>query len=335
MFRSGNYILGDGKVEGNQSLFAFQFSASDANNPTVAKGHYPASWQVTPSFSSCTGNCSVTVTVGAGYTGSNNITIGPYILTGSLAGSSTENVLIGYGAPAANGQNIINDVFVGSEAGSGVITTSYSVLIGAKTGNTLSTGQEDVIIGAAGGRSLTDGSFNVMIGSQAAGDNSCLTGGVQQDIIIGADLCLPSATASGQLTIANAIFGYNNTGALRNSSTGEIALFYNQPISPTMTFAVSDGGGTTTYGTHMGFKQTTAPGIVNGTLDANASDGAGTIILTGANPVVTFHIAWATGAHCTVSSPSGTAFTYNPNPTSALTLIGGASGDTAIYLCFQ
>jgi hypothetical protein len=100
------------------------------------------------------------------------------------------------------------------------------------------------------------------------------------------------------------------------------------------TLFVSDMAGAETYGVHLGFKQTTAPGITNGALDANASDVGGTITLSAANPVLSFNKTWATTPHCVISSPSGTAFTYSVS-TSALTITGGANTNTVTYICIQ
>jgi hypothetical protein len=102
----------------------------------------------------------------------------------------------------------------------------------------------------------------------------------------------------------------------------------------TGTLSISDAGGTNAFGTHIAVQQTTAPGVTNATLDAHASDVAGTLTLTAANPVVTFHVAYSSVPHVFISSPSGTAFTYSVS-TTGITITGGASGNTFTYVVLQ
>lgn len=96
---------------------------------------------------------------------------------------------------------------------------------------------------------------------------------------------------------------------------------------------VTDGAGSGTNA-HIAVKQTTAPTVTNGSVDANASDVSGTITLSAANPVMTFNKLMSTVPHCVVSSPSGTAFTYSVT-TSGIAFTGGANGNTISYICVR
>lgn len=73
-----------------------------------------------------------------------------------------------------------------------------------------------------------------------------------------------------------------------------------------------------------------------GALDANASDGTGTVTGGTASTgwVLTFRAAWATVPHCTISSPSGSAFTSYAVTLTTLTLVNAsATGNVYTYSC--
>jgi hypothetical protein len=118
---------------------------------------------------------------------------------------------------------------------------------------------------------------------------------------------------------------FTNQGALNIGSTLN---------KMTAALVIGDSDNANTYGTHVAVQQTTAPTVTNGTVDAHASDVAGTITLTAANPVLTFHVGYATVPHVVISSPSGASFTYAVSA-NAVTFTGGATGDTVTYIVVQ
>jgi hypothetical protein len=152
-------------------------------------------------------NAGIGITTGAG-----NTYIGRQ--TGLQQQTGSNNVAIGYQAALGNSINYngSNDTFIGSFSG-------YNVATGS---------QYNAFLGYNAGKSLTTGTQNTWLG--AAINNANLTTG-SQNIVIGYDLSLPSATASGQLDIANFIYGTGLTGTGTTISGGSIGLGLNAPTA--------------------------------------------------------------------------------------------------------
>jgi hypothetical protein len=134
--------------------------------------------------------------------------------TGLQQQTGSNNVAIGYQAALGNSINYNgnNDTFIGSFSG-------YNVATGS---------QYNAFLGYNAGKSLTTGTQNTWLG--AAINNANLTTG-SQNIVIGYDLSLPSATASGQLDIANFIYGTGLTGTGTTISGGSIGLGLKAPTA--------------------------------------------------------------------------------------------------------
>jgi hypothetical protein len=120
-------------------------------------------------------------------------------------------------------------------------------------------------------------------------------------------------------------------------STGQIGFYF--AGTPYGTIVFSDGGGTTTYGTHMAVVQTTAPTITAGTatVDTQASDVAGTVTegTTQTGFTLTFNKAWHTTPHCVVTSRTGVVTTYTPGISTLIVSNASATGDVFDYVCLQ
>ena len=104
-------------------------------------------------------------------------------------------------------------------------------------------------------------------------------------------------------------------------------------FSPTGALYISDRGGAATYGNHIAFHQASGITVTNGTLDAKASDVAGTITLSAAAPVLTFKVPFQGVPHALVYSTGA-----NPGCTVSylsLTCTGGTSGDKITYIVLQ
>jgi hypothetical protein len=139
-----------------------------------------------------------------------------------------------------------------------------------------------------------------------------------------------TGTSTGQFVANTTWFNSAGTGVAMITNSGAMGVGFATNGSFNAQFIIGDNAGTSEFGTHIAVKQTTAPGITNATLDATASDVAGTLTLTAANPVLTFHVAYPTAPHCGLSFPSGTAIPYSVSATS-ITFTGGASGNTVTY----
>ncbi|WP_370738871.1 beta strand repeat-containing protein, partial [Nubsella zeaxanthinifaciens] len=142
--------------------------------------------------------------------GSLNTAIGPFALHENTTGS--ENVAIG--GALTNNTTGFGNIGIG-QAGQGIITGNYNVVLGygalqGGSGN----GNRNIVVGAYAGNNLTTGSNNLILGDNAN---------------------VPSATATHQMSIMNAIFGSGLNGTV-TSPKGSIGI--NQP-SPTNTLHVT------------------------------------------------------------------------------------------------
>jgi hypothetical protein len=144
-----------------------------------------------------------------------------------------------------------------------------------------------------------------------------------------------NATGTGTGAFGYAMTLFDSSSVMRAFFTNQGALNIGSTINRmTAALVIGDSNDANTYGTHVAVQQTTAPTVTNGTVDAHASDVAGTITLSAANPVLAFHVGYASVPHVVISSPSGASFTYSVS-TNAITFTGGAAGDTVTYIVVQ
>lgn len=192
----------------------------------------------------------------AGSGGSRNIGVGGQALA-TISGF--DNVALGYQA-LANSGNTQQCVAIGTAAlgGASAVATQNNVAIGFQTMmqctanvnvfvgascNPNGTGAGNTGIGNAAGAALTSGVANTFLGSGV----SFVTSG-SNNVTIGSSCQVPSATANGQLSIQNAIYGTGNTAIGSTPGTGKIGINNN---APTYTFDVLTGNvgvGTTGFG---------------------------------------------------------------------------------------
>lgn len=153
-----------------------------------------------------------------------------------------------------------NNFFVGQSAGNFTLSGSANTGMGAATLTALTTGigntgngQATLFANTTGGSNTASGNLALttnIIGSSSsafganalqlstgsqnsafgasAGDN--ITTGTQ-NLILGFNIDAPSATANGQLSIQNAIFGTGNTGTGITVSTGNIGIYTPAPTA--------------------------------------------------------------------------------------------------------
>jgi hypothetical protein len=280
----------------------------------------------------------------------NSIAIGDGALVGNASDSASDIIAIGRnavaGAALTTGNRIVaigssaalaitaanNDVFIGWQSGLAATGAFRETYVGYQTG-LVATGNvhDNVLLGQSAGAGLTSGSTNTVLGSAGNNvSNACVTSG-SNNTEVGFGVCVPTATSSNQLAISNLIYATGVSGTGTTVSPGRVGI---GTKAPNAALTLGDAGGTNNDG-HLGVLQTgTAVSTTNGALNATASDVAGTITLSAANPVVTFGHTWATAPTCVISSPTGTAFTYAVS-TSTLTLTGGANTNTVSYHCVQ
>jgi hypothetical protein len=332
-----NYTLGDGSGESQKDLFGVNFSVYDAANPTVLKGHYPARWNISIGYS-CTGTCGETATIGAGFTGSSNIVMGYGSFQNEILSTASNNLIIGNNIGGANTTTATYNVILGSQAAQNITTGNFNVGEGWQVLNACTNCSRNVAIGGKAGFGITSGTTNVIIGDQVVAGQTCITGG-SSNIELGQGACVPSPTSNNQMSIANAIWGLNNSGTGATGSTGQIGVM---TPAPNATFTIGDGAGAATYGSHIGVLQTTAPVLsacgTSPSLSVTASDTHGTITqgATATGCVVTFNKAYATAPDCVVTSPTGSALISYSVTTTALTMVNAsASGNKYSYMCMQ
>ena len=323
-----NYALGDGVIEGSHNLFSYQWQYSDpTNHPTEITGHIPGNWQTSIALTSCTGTCGETVTIAGPSTGSSNYIVGDAFKWPGMV-NPVGNVVFGSAFTSMAVSPSYNSV-VGAGIMPVAISPNFNMVLSYNALTVCTSCGRNVVSGAYQFPQMTTGQGNDVTGDGATSASQITTGNYNSINGSGADV--PSPTAWWQASYKNLIYMLNASGQGQTVSPGQVGI---ATQTPTATFTIGDAGGTSADGNHIAFTQTTAPTATNGTLDAHASDVAGTVTLTAANPVVTFKVAFATAPHCTVSSPSGTAFTYAASITS-LTITGGSATNTAVYTCLQ
>jgi hypothetical protein len=158
-------------------------------------------------------------------TGGNNLSIGSNALNGIAIG---DNQNVGVGNSAGTSLNGSQNVFIGALAGGAGVTatTNNNVLIGAVAGANVQGTGSHCLIGRGAGNNVSTGLGNTVIGcSDQFGDNagSTITTG-SQNIVIGMFCDVPNATANGQMSIQNIIYGTGNTQGGVNISTGWIGI---------------------------------------------------------------------------------------------------------------
>ncbi|KFE97199.1 hypothetical protein IX39_20605 [Chryseobacterium formosense] len=177
-------------------------------------------------------------------TGESNTAVGTYSLLNNTNGDS--NIGVGFSALHANTSGSFNTA-LGINALSANITANFNTAIGFRTMRTSSgepgsnnvalgayayegdggatdygLGSNNTVLGGYSGRFLT-GSNNTFLGYRSgySGVDEALSG--SNNIIIGNSTYVPSATASNQLNIGNAIFGTGMSGST-GSPAGNIGI---------------------------------------------------------------------------------------------------------------
>lgn len=232
------------------ALFAYASSTNKAtvlglnaggNNATTSAS---ASQMVAIGYQALTALTTGQNNVGIGYqaaeqvtTGARNIMIGSG--TGFSVKTTSDNVYIGNnagnGAGSSNGKNIA----IGSSAlngGGGASSQSGDISIGYQSGLVTLSGGFNVFLGYQAGAGVTTGQDNILLATATSSTAIAnLTTG-SQNVMIGANISFPSATASGQLNIQNIIFGTGNSAISTNVSVGKIGI---ATTTPWRTFSVA------------------------------------------------------------------------------------------------
>jgi hypothetical protein len=170
-----------------------------------------------------------------------NVAAGASSLVANTTGAG--NVAVGYGSLAANTTGTSN-VALGylsmnvSTTASGNISIGDSSLLACTTGLdnvavgglglcSVTTGGHNAVLGTFAAQSVTTGSYNVSIGDTALG--TVTTG--SQNVAIGKTADVPSASADGQLSLQNALYGVSNTGVSSTPSTGNLGVYVQAPTA--------------------------------------------------------------------------------------------------------
>jgi hypothetical protein len=120
----------------------------------------------------------------------------------------TQNVYVGNAGVFA-GSGFAN-VAVGDGAFASATVASHSVAVGVSCLSSCTVGLNNVAVGNGALSQITTGNTNIGIGYAVQ---------------------VPSATATGQLTIQNAIFGVNNIGNSNGTSTGNLGFYVQAPTA--------------------------------------------------------------------------------------------------------
>ena len=161
--------------------------------------------------------------------GSSNVAVGRLALN-VLNGSSADNTAVGHEAGNGNG----GSAFVGTGG-------SY---FGYETGFNIQSGSDyNTLLGFQSGYNVTTGWGNVLIGAASTTANGNLTTG-SNNIAIGNNISLPSATANGQLDIGNLLYGTGLMGTGNKLSAGNIGIGTTTPYSTLTVWGTNTAAGT-------------------------------------------------------------------------------------------
>lgn len=160
--------------------------------------------------------------LGYNTTGSRNTAFGKESLLKNVTG--TDNTTLGFAAGSGTLNNsFTGNTVIGSYSGFQLQTdANYNTILGYQAGYGISTGSSNLILATA---------------TSSASMTNLTTG--SQNILIGNNISLPSATANGQLNIGNLIYGAGITGTGSTLSPGYIGIGTQSPLN---NFVVSDGG---------------------------------------------------------------------------------------------
>lgn len=172
-------------------------------------------------------------------TGSFNFCLGYFCLGENTTGSN--NFSAGVNSSLYN-MSATNTVAIGGQAASGAavgvpFNNQGGVVIGFQAGSSFGTGSDwSTLIGHQSGYGLTTGGSNILIGAATSTNtiDTITTGSM--NIKIGTNTSFPSATANGQLSIGNQIYGTGMNGTGSTVSTGRIGI---ATTTPWRTFSVT------------------------------------------------------------------------------------------------
>jgi len=175
-------------------------------------------------------------------TGTRNNAIGGFALNAVTSGGHKNGVGYQSGAHITTGGD---NTCLGHRAGLGIVAENFNVSIGSQAmlqssgaNNCISIGanslffvaaDNNIAIGYQSGFNITSGADNILIGVNSGGASDVTTGA--NNIQIGSDVRVPSATASNQLCIGNYIYGTGLSGTGTTVSTALIGLGIKAPTA--------------------------------------------------------------------------------------------------------
>ncbi|CAB4169141.1 hypothetical protein UFOVP1413_51 [uncultured Caudovirales phage] len=165
----------------------------------------------------------------AANTAANTTGVGYSALNSNVSGTGNTAV----GSFALNAATGSGNTAVGMQAGQGSsLSATGLTIVGSQAGQSLTgAANYNALFGYQSGFGITSGTQNTLVGaSQNSGSYSQVTTG-SQNISIGFNVAVPTATASGQLSIGNFIYGTGLTGQTTTISTGKIGIGVKAPAT--------------------------------------------------------------------------------------------------------
>jgi hypothetical protein len=267
-------------------------------------------------------------------TGAGNTAIGRSALLATTSGQ--QNTAIGDLALTKNTTGVFN-VALGQNTGATNDVGFNNTLVGVNAG-TAGNGagfKLNALFGSGAGQGITTGASNTIIGAMntATSQSQVTTGG--NNVAIGAGASVASQTATGQLSIQNAIYGTGNFAVDANVSGGKIGIFNR---APTALLTIGDN----VFGAHIAVVATAPPAVSSSigtpTTDARASDICGTVTGgTGSTGItITFEVQYATTVpHVVVTARDGLTFTYTVSQAAITITHAAATGRIFDYMVIQ
>jgi hypothetical protein len=225
------------------------------------------------------------------------VLIGSKLFNSPLVAAPQYNTIVGDSGPGnfvvSNSGNTFFGYNIAPGLASGGNGGSDNTVYGASAGNSITTASRQVLFGYYAGASITTGTGNHVFSDQGVAGQNCITSG-SNNLELGEGACVPTATASSQMSIQNGIYGLNLSGTGSTVSPGQIGIMNAAPT------AVLDIKGPDTSTTLAFRVQNSTPSNVLSVTDAGViAVGSGAFTANG-SVATTMTSLGPTGSHATI-----------------------------------
>ena len=272
-----------------------------ASAQTVIYLHFPGGtttgWAITPGTPTCTGTCTEVLTVGAPFSGHNNLATGVKALYGAALAAANSNDARGFQSLFNLAGSSSGVLCYGDDCGENALSGSNSIIMGVNGAINASVLTDDVIITSDANAGLTSGVNETILN----GKSSCVS--TQNGYLeVGYQACVPTGSANYSASIQNGLYiiGSNTGGG--GSSAGQ--LFFGTTTAATLGAPIPGTPGTTFTVSGCGVAGSVTGGPTAGTFICGTGGSTVTLIFTIGGSAQALH-GWVpnvddvtSGLHC-------------------------------------